>query len=75
MVGPVKEPYCRVHRENFPMLLVRNYSLTVNIRPLSPISTEPVVGGFRCTGRQCVWRTGKRNRKRRKVNPLDRDKQ
>jgi len=37
MVGPVKEPYCRVHRENFPMLLVRNYSLTVNIRPLSPI--------------------------------------
>jgi hypothetical protein len=74
MVGPVKEPYCRVHRENFPMLLVRNYSLTVNIRPLSPIQPNlswvafgvlPAVRG----------RTGKRNRKRRKVNPLDRYKQ
>ena len=31
MVGPVKEPCCRLHRENFPMILVRKYSPTVNI--------------------------------------------
>lgn len=63
MVGPVKEPFCRVHRENSPC------------RPLSPISTEPVVGGFGVLAGSAIWRTGTRNRKRRKVNPLGRDKQ
>ena len=45
MVGPVKEPFCRVHRENFPMSAVKPYSNRTCCGWLSVVLAGSVIGG------------------------------